>query len=338
MRIDYDDLCRVLHSILTDRGFPDPEAEICARIFSENTLVGVSSHGVDRFPDFMESVKLGRVIPTARPTLVNTSGAFSQWDGNYGPGPSNALCITEKVIELARDNGIGGIGLRNTNHWMRPGYYAWDAAEKGYIFICWTNTIPIMPPWGARTPTAGNNPIVFAVPRKQGHIVLDMALAQFSYGRLHSFAQENKPLPLFGGYDVEGNLTTNAKEIIESQRPLPLGYWKGSGFSLLLDLIAAILSGGKSTFDMSKNNIESGASQMFIAIDPQKFASVEIIERSVQEILDYYLSAEKAGAAEISYPGERIIQRKKENLEEGIEVNNSVWQKIIALQTDYSDD
>jgi 3-dehydro-L-gulonate 2-dehydrogenase len=332
IKINFPDLLSILESILMDRGFTESDAILCAQIFAENTIVGVSSHGVNRFPGFIESIKTGNINPIAKPTLESSFNAFEQWNGNLGPGPLNAHYVTTKAIELSKKNGIGCIALRNTNHWMRPGYYAWEAAEQGFILICWTNTIPIMPPWGAKECTIGNNPIVFGIPRKEGNIVLDMALSQYSYGKLATYAREDKELPYIGGYDQNGNLTKNAKDIYETHRPLPVGNWKGSGMALLLDLIATILSGGNSTFDLSKNKVDSGMSQVYIVIDPNKFSSTEIIENSVNEILEYYLSAEKMGEEELSYPGERIQKTKINNLKNGIEINEKIWEKILKLK------
>ena len=117
---------------------PKPSAEI----FAENTLVGVSSHGVNRFPCFIELVKSKHIIPTAKPTQENSFNALEQWNGNFGAGPLNAKIMTARAMELSNEFGIGCVALKNSNHWMRPGYYAWEAANKGYVFICWTNTIP----------------------------------------------------------------------------------------------------------------------------------------------------------------------------------------------------
>lgn len=329
--VDYKKLLSIFESILLNNGFNKSDSKSCAEIFTENTLVGVSSHGVNRFAAFIDLIKYGHIKPSSKPTKENSFNAFEQWNGNLGAGPLNAKAMTERAIDLSKEFGIGCVALKNTNHWMRPGYYAWEAASKGFIFICWTNTIPIMPPWGAKESTTGNNPIVFGVPRKEGNIVLDMALAQYSYGKLANYAREGKELPYFGGYDKNGNLTKNAKEIYEAERPLPIGYWKGSGLALLLDLIASILSGGNSTYDLSKDKIDSGMSQVFISIDPNKFAAMEIIDKTVNEILEYYLSAEKIKSEELSYPGERIFKTKAANLKNGIEINEQVWEKVMAL-------
>jgi 3-dehydro-L-gulonate 2-dehydrogenase len=330
--IQFNELQQLLKQILLDHKFSEADAQMCAGIFSENTLVGVSSHGINRFPQFISLVKSGYIIPDAKPTVENSFNALEQWDGNLGPGPINALAITDRAIKLSEEYGIGCIGLRNTNHWMRAGYYGWHAAEKGYILICWTNTIPIMPPWGASKPRTGNNPVVFAFPRAEGHIVLDMALAQFSYGKLANYARTNEELPFAGGYDKAGNLTTNPKLILDSMRPLPIGYWKGSALSLLLDLIATILSGGKSTFDLGKQTEEYAVSQVFCAINPRKFNSPKLINQIVNEILENYLGSENNGDESVLYPGARILMNRKEYLKNGIPIDEKVWKKVQALK------
>lgn len=329
--IKYERLLSTLKSILLENGFNHSGAEKCSKIFSENTLVEVNSHGVNRFKLFIEYVKKGHVDPKAEPIIINKINAFEQWDANLGPGPLNADRMTERVMEISDEYTLGCVALKNSNHWMRPGYYAWKAAEQGYILICWTNTIPIMPPWGGKIPTTGNNPIVFGVPRVDGHIVLDIALSQYSYGQLANYARDGAELPYEGGFDQNGNLTQNAKDILQTKRPLPIGLWKGSGLSLLLDLIAAILSGGKSTFELGKNNVDSGMSQVFIAIDPKKFATSEIIEKSVNEILNYYRSSKSLDGNDISYPGERIIKNREKNLKFGIPIDENIWNGILDL-------
>ena len=153
----------------------------------------------------------------------------------------------DRTIALAREHGMGCVALANTNHWMRGGSYGWQAADAGMIAMCWTNTLPNLPPWGAADPRVGNNPLVIAVPRADGHVVLDMAMSQFSYGTLASYRMRGELLPMDGGFDASGRLTRVPGDIEASNRPLPIGFWKGSGLALMLDLVAAMLSGGKAT-------------------------------------------------------------------------------------------
>ena len=170
--------------------------------------------------------------------------ALSNGMETLGPGIINALHVTGTVIYLADQYGIGCVALRNTNHWMRGGTYGWQAGKAGYVFIGWTNTIANMPAWGAKDAKLGNNPLVMALPYKNEAIVLDMAMSQYSYGALELSAMKNESLSVYGGFDGEGNLTKDPSAILASGSPLPIGYWKGAGLSLLLDLLATILSGG----------------------------------------------------------------------------------------------
>ncbi len=123
-----------------------------------------------------------------------------------------------QAIALAREHGIGCVALANTNHWMRGGTYGWQAADAGAIGICWTNTLPNMPPWGSSQPRLGNNPFVIAVPRPAGHLVLDMSLSQFSFGALESYRRRGEALPVTGGFDAAGELTRDAAAIEASGR------------------------------------------------------------------------------------------------------------------------
>ncbi|MFW5831205.1 MAG: Ldh family oxidoreductase, partial [Prolixibacteraceae bacterium] len=219
--------------------------------------------------------------------------------------------------------------IANTNHWMRGGTYGWQAAKEGFVFIGWTNTEKNMPAWGAKDSRLGNNPLVFAVPYKDEAIVLDFAMTQFSYGKMEATEMAKKELPFPGGFDKEGNITTNPSEILETRRTLPIGYWKGAGLSLLLDILATVLSAGRSTNELSRLEAEYGVSQVFIAIDIKKLSNFPAIEKTIEEIIsDVKNSAPDENQSEIRYPGERVVRTRKENLENGIPVNKKVWEEI----------
>lgn len=147
------------------------------------------------------------------------------------------------------------------------------AANAGCIGICWTNTQPNMPAWGAKDRRIGNNPFVIAVPRANGrHVVVDCAMAQYSYGKIEEYRRSGASLPFPGGFDGEGRLTCDPAEIEKSQRVLPMGYWKGSGISIALDLVAAMLSGGRTVTEIGRQGEdEYGLYQFLLAIDPGRF-------------------------------------------------------------------
>ena len=206
LRIPFEDLYAALHRAMRQLGLAEDRAAHCARLFAETTRDGVYTHGLNRFPRFSETVRNGSVDVNAEPTKTAGLGAIERWDGHRGVGNLNAHASMERAIALARQNGIGAVALANTNHWMRGGTYGWLAADQGLFAICWTNTLANLPVWGATTPTLGNNPIVIAIPRPGGHVVLDMAMSQFSYGSLSSYSKRGQPLPVDGGFDGSGVL------------------------------------------------------------------------------------------------------------------------------------
>ncbi len=332
IRIDYNELKNTFYKILTNLSFTEAKAEGCATVFANNSVDGVYTHGVNRFPRFVQNVKDGIVIADNEPIKTGGTNSLEQWDGQLGPGPLNAITCTDRAIELAKLHGIGCVALANTNHWMRGGAYAWQAAKKGVAFICWTYTIANMPAWGALDSRLGNNPLIMGIPYNDEAIVLDMAISQFSYGAMEKLAMKNQQLEVPGGFNESGAMTTDPAEIIKTNRSLPVGYWKGSGLSLLLDILAAVLSGGKSTFQISEQKSESALSQVFIAIDLPSLQNYPSINGLLNNIIeDYHAAAPDGSGKAILFPGERVVKTRKENLLKGIPVNSKVWEQIQSL-------
>ncbi len=319
-------------TILCNEGFSVERALQCATVFTNNSVDGISTHGMNRFPRFVEYIQKGYINIHASPLLQHKFGGIEQWDGNLGPGILNAIHATETVTQLATQHGIGCVALRNTNHWMRGGTYGWQAAKAGYVFIGWTNTIGNMPAWGAMDARLGNNPLVIALPYQDEAIVLDMAMSQYSFGSMELAEMKNEKLSVHGGFDAEGKLTNDPAAILATLRPLPVGYWKGAGLALLLDLLATILSGGLATYDISSREVEYGLSQVFVAIDISKLSDHSAIANVIEGILkDYHQSIVTDGSTKIMYPGERVLQTRKNNLANGIPVMKKVWDEILQL-------
>ena len=334
MRITFDELVKVFAEKLEKRGVPREDALLAGQILAQNSLDGIYSHGVNRFPRLVSYIDKGYIDPKAKAEKVASFGAYEQWDGHLALGMVSAKIAMDRAIEIAKQYGIGLVAIRNTNHWMRGGYYGWQAADQGMIGICWTNTQPNMPAWGAKDRRIGNNPFVMAVPRKNGeHIVLDSAMSQFSYGKIEMTKFEGKQLPVPGGFDEEGNMTTDPGAIEKPLRALPVGSWKGSGMSILLDLVAAVLSGGNTVTDIGKmTSDEYGLSQVLIAIDPERFNAPGFTEGAINRVIEDVTSSVPATEGKaVRYPGQNSLATRRKNLEEGIPVLDNIWEQISAL-------
>ena len=331
-RIPFSALYDRLHRVLVDTGFAKKRAALVARLFAENQRDGVYSHGLNRFPGFVEGIRSKRMDLHATPEKMEALGVLERWDGKMGVGLWNAHVCMARAVEIAQRQGMGCVGLKNTNHWMRAGAYGLQAADAGCIAICWTNTQPLMPPWGSSEVKIGNNPMAIAIPRDEGHILLDMAMSQYSNGKLEVFRSQGRDLPNPGGYDREGNLTVNPGEILNSGRALPIGYWKGSGLAMVLDIMAALLSGGQSTCEIGRQPSEYAVSQVFIAIDATSSLGEQMRDATVGAIIRETKSATPLDVTEeVRYPGEGMLRTRQESLASGVLVDERQWQELLAM-------
>ncbi|MEM7656247.1 MAG: 3-dehydro-L-gulonate 2-dehydrogenase [Bacteroidota bacterium] len=332
-RISFDDLHAEMTRVLISLGFTPGRASLSARLFAEASRDGVYSHGLNRFPRFVEFIQKGYVKIEAEPVQTGNMGSLEQWDGRLGPGNLNAHFCMNRAMDLVKENGMGLVALRQTNHWMRGGSYGWQAAEAGLIGICFTNTIPNMPAWGAKEPVLGNNPLIIALPWESGPIVLDTAMTQFSFGKIESYRRAGQQLPMPGGYDVNGNLTTDPAAIEESGRALPFGFWKGSGLSLALDLVAASLSAGLGTTQIGKQaEDEYALSQVFLAIDPLALGNEEHYETLISQTLSaIHLAEPSVPGQAVTYPGERTLRTRQDNLKRGVPVDEKYWKMVKEM-------
>src|ERR1700679_2337378 len=128
MRVAFETLKSEFKRILLPIGFNEQKAERCALTFAENSRDGVYTHGLNRFPTFVQFVKDGLVKLDAEPVIEGAFGFLEQWNGNSGPGILNASFCMGRAIDLANENGISCVAIKNTNHWMRAGSYGWQAA------------------------------------------------------------------------------------------------------------------------------------------------------------------------------------------------------------------
>ncbi len=331
MRVSYSEMKELFRGMLVKRGFSPEKAEAAAEIFADNSCDGVASHGLNRFPRFISYIESGSVDFRAEPEREAAFGALERWNGNLGVGCTNAAFAVKRAMKLASEYGVGCVAMRNTNHWMRGGTYGLIAARAGFAAICWTNTTANVPAWGAKSCNVGNNPLVAAFPGPEGPMVMDGALAQYSYGALEAAMTAGRSLPFPGGFDKDGKLTSDPGAILETQRVLPIGFWKGSGYALLLDAIGAALSGGLTVPDVGRRKDETALTQVFIALSLEKTSAREEVAAMAARLLSDFRAAEPAEeGVPFFYPGEKAARLRKENLEKGVPVDEEIWNKLAA--------
>ncbi len=332
MRVPYDKLVSVLEKILNRYGINGDDALISAKLFADSSRDGVYSHGLNRFPRFISNICDGTVDVRARAEMESSFGSLERWNGNRGPGNLNAYRAVKRAVELAGERTVGIVALRNTNHWMRAGNYGLIAAENDCIGIMWTNTLPNMAAWGGKDVRIGNNPIVFSVPHGDEPVLVDVAMSLFSYGKLETLSKAGKETPVDAGYDSSGRVSRDPGEVLKTHLIFPTGYWKGSGLSIALDLIAAALSGGNTVRLVGEKNGETEVSQVFICISLSSFPDRRKIDEEIAGTLDYIRTSSPLDKkVSVHVPGDGMRRIREESLRDGVFVDDDIWASVTAL-------
>ena len=308
------------------------DARRFAEIFAGNSLDGVYSHGMNRYPRYLSDMQSGLCdAKVTQAERVSGLGGLEVWDAHFGVGPLIAQQMADRAIELARTHGIACVALRNNSHWLRAGRYGLMMADAGMMGLCMTNTCMNLVAYGAKEPSTGNNPITIAIPRRAGSLVMDMAVSQYAFGKLEIMAQEGGMLDTPCGYDTDGNLTNDPKKIVESGLMTPMALWKGSALSIMIDLMVSMLSLGRTSLEIGKPaDGEKGMSQMFVCMNPAAVIDMDKAEAQMEKTIAFLNSLEpKDGVHGVHAPGENLEKTRARNRERGIPVTEDTWQKIV---------
>ena len=308
------------------------DAKRFAEIFAGNSLDGVYSHGMNRYPRYLADMESGLCdAKVTQAERVSGLGGLEVWDAHFGVGPLIAQQMAERAIELAGTHGIACVALRNNSHWLRAGRYGLMMADAGMMGLCMTNTCMNLVAYGAKEPSTGNNPITIAIPRRAGSLVMDMAVSQYAFGKLEIMAQEGGMLDTPCGYDTDGNLTCDPKKIVESGLMMPMALWKGSALSIMIDLMVSMLSLGRTSLEIgTPADGEKGMSQMFVCMNPAAVIDMDKAEAQMEKTIAFLNGLEpKDGVHGVHAPGENLEKTRARNRERGIPVTEDTWQKIV---------
>ncbi len=325
---------------LQTMGVPGENARTAAATLVEANLCGVDSHGVRMLPGFITLIRKGKINPEGRIQVIKDTPVIAHLDADLSLGSVVSVCAMKMAVEKAKSSGVGFVLVRNSNHWGRPAYYPTLAARQGCIGICFVNTESNMPPWGAKVPRIGNNPISIGAPRASGEpVVLDMSMSQAAFFKVVMYDREGRKIPVGWGVDDQGKPTDDPAAILKSKRLIPMGQHKGSGLALMIDIMTGILSGGKFCRELLEEGRglphATGYSQAFIAIDIASFIPLEVFKRRVDELVTYVKGAQLAeGFSEINIPGERSWKEKVFREKEGIPLDEATLEELQTLASE----
>ena len=342
-KITYEALFAYTAKVLQKIGYSQEQAGVTARILVEADARGVASHGVARLSFYQTNIRDGFAFPKAKTEIVHETPSSVVVDGHHGIGPCIAQFTMTRVIEKAKNAGVGFGSVRNSNHFGMAGLWAEMAAAEGFIGMAFCNTRICSIPTFGRERILGTNPICVAIPSAgKTNFVLDMATTTVSHGKVEVYERRGKPMPLGWVVDERGAGTTDTQHfqtLYRSDKPdgghlflggagEEMGGHKGFGLGLLVDLLCAGLSMGawsRETFGTQG----AGISQFFGAIPLDLFGDPAGIMRHVESILQQVRDSAKAkGQSRIFIHGEKEAEKRIESLKKGIRLDEATWQML----------
>ncbi|MCV6600534.1 MAG: Ldh family oxidoreductase [Cohaesibacter sp.] len=288
---------------------------------------GPRSHGLMMLPHYMQAFSSGYAKGDASPSIEQIAPAILRGDGDNGYFQLASELARPRLVQLARKHGIAGFTCSNIHHLSALRFETEPLAEQGLIAFCFVNSLALIVPHGGDKPIFGTNPMSFACPREGvAPIVWDQASSVVALMDIKLAATEGHALPVYGGLDHEGQPSKDAKIISETLSLLPFAEHKGTGIALMVEILAAALSGSLlSTQTEEKDsfgalNIKAGVTTF--AIDPAKWGNPLFLAQ-VEQIAQ---SINKAPGARV--PGDGRLKKRAEALANGVLVNGELLARL----------
>jgi len=262
---------------LVAAGTSESNAAPLARAVAAAERDGIASHGLAYVPTYCEHVKCGKVDGQAAPALDRTRPASLVVDAKTGfAHPAIDLGFVD-LIKAARKNGIAGLAIRNSYNCGVLGYHTGRLAADGLLGIGFTNAPASIAPVNGRTPVIGTNPFSLAVPGGKGEaaFLIDQSASVVAKSEIMKHAREGRPIPEGWALDPDGHATTDPELGLKGSMA-PTGGYKGVGVALLVETMAAAMSGATLGIDASPFSGTKGGppktGQFFMAMDPEAFS------------------------------------------------------------------
>src|SRR6266571_3356664 len=314
-RIAAAELTRFIAAAYRAVGIAAPDAERAAELMAASDISGADGHGVFRLPQYIRRIKAGGLNTAPEIRVIRRARAAAIVDGDNGLGSLVVGRAVEEAIALARDNGVGWVGVRHGNHAGAAAVYAAMPLAHDMIGLYFAvGNANHLPPWGGVDMLLSTNPIAIAVPAlEEPPLVLDMATTVAAYGKVKVAAQQGKTMPEGWMIDREGNPLTDPNRADEGML-LPLGGmeagYKGYGLAMIIGLLAGTLGGaamGRDVIDFNHDDDSvTNTGQAVAAINIAAFGDVATFKRSVDALVrDFRGSVRMPGVERIFVPGER---------------------------------
>ncbi|MFL1407179.1 Ldh family oxidoreductase [Marinobacter sp. M1N3S26] len=319
VHIPFDNLVSLLTAVFQRHGTSEAVAAVLAHNCASAQRDGSDSHGVFRIPGYLSTLASGWVDGRAEPKVEDCAPGFVAVDAGNGFAQPALEAGRGLLMEKVRENGIALMAIRNSHHFAALWPDVEPFAREGLVALALVNSMACVVPAGGRKPLFGTNPISFAAPRS-GHdpLVFDLATSAIAHGDVQIAAKEGKTLPEGYGVDADGQPTCDPQRILDGGALLPFGGYKGSALSMMVELLAAALTGGNFSFEFDWSGHPGAKTpwtgELIIVIDPARGAGSNFADRTEA------LVQAMVGAGQQRQPGDRRYRQRAEAEQLGVAI------------------
>ncbi|SDE05228.1 Ldh family oxidoreductase [Sporomusa acidovorans] len=330
--VNSSELQELARKLLEAVNVPPEDAAIAAEVMVDTNLKGVESHGVRWLDIYLKRIQSGCVKPITALKTIKEKAGLLLLDAQGGLGQVAMSKGIDMGIAKAKTAGICAVAIRNSNHFGACGYYTAKAAEADMAALVMTNGTPLMAPWGGITPCIGTNPFSYGFPGPKHPVVLDMATTATARGKVFLAAQKGYDLPAGMALNKEGEPTVNPKEALEGIL-LPVGGPKGYGLSLIIDILAGIVTGSNHGQNITSlyGDLEhmQNIGHFAVIINLEDFISLDDYMKEMEQSRKEIKSSKLAkGCQEVFVPGEIEANKYNQSIKEGITLPTATWNTL----------
>jgi ureidoglycolate dehydrogenase (NAD+) len=330
-----DELRHLLVEIFRSRGVPEADGLLVARALVHANLRGVDSHGVMRVAHYLRRLEAGSINPKPQLKVEKTGPVTAYLEGDDGLGHVAVWTAMKHAIRMAKEQGLGLVGVRKSSHCGALSFYATQGIEADMIGMAITQTDSGVVPFGGTRPFFGTNPICVGIPSKRGTpIVLDMATSTVSGGHVYKARAENRPIPSTWALDKEGKPTTDPHQAVYWT---PAGGAKGYGLGVIVDVLAGLLLGGNFgphvTLMYGDYEKKRDLCHLVGAIDYHRFPGhSSFLDQVTQMIEELHQAPTAEGFDRVMVPGEPEYLMERDRMKNGIPIEDYLFDELQHLR------
>jgi LDH2 family malate/lactate/ureidoglycolate dehydrogenase len=339
LRVRADELTAFVREVAERCGLPDSHIPLFTDAVMQADLRGLPSHGVFRLDTYARGFQRGLINP--RPKLRETGDRPGSRliDADNGLGLIVGQLAMDRAVALARENGVGAVSVRNSNHSGVLAVHVQRAAAAGMIGFFTSNAPALMAPWGGRDALISNSPFAYSFPTGSDPVIVDMACSATARGKIRLAASDGRAIPTGWALDSDGNATEDARAAMDGII-LPMAEHKGSALALAFEILSASLSGATPSKDASRAFLRDGADTLdswqighfALAIDVGGLRPLADFESDVVELVDaVHSTTPRAGFDRVQMPGERELESVSHLAAIGIPLSSRTLAALATL-------